>query len=47
MGKKSGNKMLHEIYEGAVCASECTGLLQNISVDPEEIKRFHEEYIGK
>ena len=30
-----------------VSANECTGALQKISPDPEEIRRFHDEYIGE
>jgi hypothetical protein len=47
MGKKNSKKMLKEVFDGSVCASECTGLLQHISVDEEEVKRFHKEYNKK
>jgi hypothetical protein len=45
MGKKNSKKMIKEIYDCSVCACDCTGLLQKISVDPEEVERFHREYI--
>ncbi len=44
MGKKNSKKILEECFEGAISANECTGALQKISVDPEEVKRFHKEY---
>lgn len=46
MGKKNSKKMIERIFDETVCATECTGLLQKISVDPEEVKRFHNEYTG-
>ncbi|MGN0817798.1 MAG: hypothetical protein ACI4L9_02405 [Candidatus Coproplasma sp.] len=46
MGKKNSKKMIDDVYEGGVCATECTGLLQTISADPEEVARFHAEYVG-
>lgn len=36
--------MIKEIYAGTVSAAECTGLLQKISVDPEDVKKYHKEY---
>ncbi len=47
MGKKNSKKIINEMFEGAVSANECTGALQKISVDPEEVARFHAEYTGE
>ncbi|MDE6373064.1 MAG: hypothetical protein K2L72_01040 [Clostridia bacterium] len=47
MGKKNSNKIIEDVYACSVSANECTGALQKISVDPEEVARFHAEYIGE
>lgn len=47
MGKNNSKKIINEVFEGAISANECTGALQNISVDPEEVARFHAEYVGE
>jgi len=36
--------MIKDIFEGTVSANECTGLYQKVSLDTEEIKKFHKEY---
>lgn len=46
MKPERGIKILEELVDGAVCANECTGALQRISTDPEEVERLHDEYIG-
>ena len=43
MGKNS-KKIIEKLIDGAICANECTGALQQISLDPEEVKRFHEQF---
>lgn len=45
MSKKKRKKRIHELMDSCVSANECTGLLQKISVDPEEVAEFHSEYI--
>lgn len=47
MGRKNSKKIIKEVFDGAISANECTGALQNISVDPEEVARFHAEYVGE
>lgn len=47
MGRKNSKKIIDEVFEGGVSAHECTGALQKISVDPEEVARFHAEYTGE
>lgn len=44
MAKKNSKKMIEEIFDGTVCAAECTGLLQKISVDPEVVAEYHKQY---
>ena len=46
MGKKNSKKVVDELFDGVSCANECTGALQKISLDPEEVARFHREYNG-
>lgn len=40
-------KLIDEVFEECASANECTGLLQKISLDPEEVKKFHDMYIKK
>ena len=47
MGKRNSKKIIEDIVDCAICANECTGALQQISVDPEEVARFHAEYTGE
>lgn len=35
------------MFDGCVCANECTGLYQKVSLDTKEIAKFHSEYIGE
>lgn len=44
MGKFNSKAIIEEVFDGAISANECTGALQKISVDPEEVARFHAEY---
>ncbi len=46
MARINSKKVIEELVDGAVSATECTGALQHISLDPEEVARFHDEYIG-
>lgn len=45
MGKKNSKKIIERIVDGTISANECTGALQKISLDPDEVARFHSEYI--
>ena len=45
MGKKNSKKIIEKIYEGTASANECTGALQKISLDPDEVALFHAEYV--
>lgn len=47
MGRKNSKKIIDEVFEGGASANECTGALQKISVDPEEVARFHAEFTGE
>ena len=44
MGKKNSKKIIENVYEGSASANECTGALQRISLDPEEVAKFHKQY---
>lgn len=46
MGKKNSKKIIERVVEGSISANECTGALQKISLDPDEVARFHAEYVG-
>ena len=45
MSKRRAKKSVEELYDGCVSANECTGLYQHISLDKDEIAKFHREYI--
>lgn len=36
--------MIEDIFEKCVSANECTGLFQKVSLDPEEVEKFHKMY---
>lgn len=44
MSKRKNNKMIEDIYEKCASANECTGMLQRILLDPEEVATFHKMY---
>lgn len=44
MGKKKANKLTKEVFSGCASANECTGLYQKVSLDPDEVAKFHEEF---
>ncbi len=44
MSKRKSLKLVHEIFDECASANECTGIFQKINLDPEEVKKFHEEY---
>jgi len=45
MNSKKGKKYIDEFYKLGVCANECTGLLQRVELDLDEIAKYHSEYI--
>ncbi|MDE5721123.1 MAG: hypothetical protein K2I30_00065 [Clostridia bacterium] len=45
MAKRRTSKMIKDIFEGTASANECTGLYQKVSLDTDEIAKFHKEYI--
>ena len=47
MAKRNSKKVVEELFEGTTCANECTGALQRISLDPDEVARFHREFNSK
>ena len=44
MSKRKSKKMIEDVYENCVSANDCTGVFQVVTLDPEEIKKFHEMY---
>ena len=45
MGKRRTRKMIEDMMDAVACANECTGLYQKVSLDTDEIAKFHKEYI--
>ena len=45
MAKRRTNKLIDAIFEGCASANECTGLYQKVSLDTDEIAKFHKQYI--
>lgn len=39
--------MIKDLYEGTASANDCTGLYQKVSLDTDEIAKFHKQYIGE
>ena len=46
MSKRKGKKRIHELMDECVSANECTGLLQKVSLNPDEVATFHKMYNG-
>ena len=44
MSKRTHNKLIEELLGECASANECTGLFQKVSLDPDEVKKFHEMY---
>ncbi len=44
MSKRKSKKLINEIYDDCASVNECTGLLQKILLDPEEVEKFHKMY---
>lgn len=47
MGKRNSKKIIEDVVENSISANECTGALQRISLDPDEVARFHAEFTGE
>ena len=47
MAKRRTNKMIDEVFEETASANECTGLYQKVSLDTEEIAKFHKQFNKK
>ena len=45
MVKHRSNRLVEEVVEGSASANECTGAYQKVSLDPDEVAKFHKEYI--
>ena len=44
MAKRRTKNLIGDIYDECVCANECTGLYQKVSLDPEEVAKFHKQF---
>lgn len=47
MGKRRTSHLIGDIFDDCVCANECTGLYQKVSLDTDEIAKFHKQYTEK
>ena len=47
MSKKNTDKTLDLLEDDAVSVNESTGALQKVSIDPDEIARYHREFNKK
>ncbi len=47
MSRKNTEKVTKALIPDSVCANESTGALQKVTIDPEELARYHREYIGE
>lgn len=46
VGMKAKKVRTKALLPHTVSANEYTGSLQKISLDPDEVRRFHDEYVG-
>ncbi|MBD5631654.1 MAG: hypothetical protein HDP34_00265 [Clostridia bacterium] len=44
MSKRKNHQLMDEVFEDCASAHECTGLLQKISLDPDEVRKFHKMF---
>jgi hypothetical protein len=47
MGKckrKKGEKLVKELFDGGVCADECTGLLQRVTLNKKQLEEYHRQF---
>lgn len=44
MSKRKKKKRINELMDSCASANECTGLLQKVDLDPDEVAIFHKMY---
>ena len=44
MGKRRIKKLKKDLLDDCASANECTGLYQKVSLDKEEIAKFHKQF---
>ena len=44
MAKRRPKKLIKELLDDCASANECTGLYQKVSLDTDEIAKFHKQY---
>ncbi len=44
MSKKKIKKLKEDLFEGCASANECTGLYSKVSLDTDEVAKYHKQY---
>lgn len=44
MSKHKNRKLIEELLDDCASANECTGLFQEVALDPEEVALFHKMF---
>lgn len=44
MSNNKTDQLKHDVCDQSVSANECTGLLQKITLDHEELERYHRQF---
>lgn len=44
MAKRRPKKLIKELFEDCASANECTGMYQKVSLDTDEIAKFHKQF---
>jgi hypothetical protein len=47
MSKKNTKKIIDKVYDSCASSQDCTGLLQKVDINEEELKRYHKEFNKK
>ena len=47
MSNRKSKKIIEDVYENCASANDCTGALQVVRLDPEEVKKFHYQFNKK
>ena len=45
MAKRRTKTFIEDIFNGCASVNECTGLYQKVSLDTDEIAKFHKQFI--
>ncbi|MGN0803793.1 MAG: hypothetical protein ACI4MS_00225 [Candidatus Coproplasma sp.] len=47
MIKRNNRADIDECLDRTASANECTGALQHIAIDPNEVAKFHAQFVGE